>query len=124
MDIDDRLNYFMMGVTVSLISHYRNPIWYYLGLIATIAIIAFFISRFKLMGDGDVSTIAWLFTGLGLINYWLLVSYLIFFTVILMLEVALFYIIRHFFKANKAYFPAMPSFLIAFVLVIFAGGLV
>ena len=68
MKIDDRLNYFMMGMTISLISHISTGLWYRLALVAVVIGLHIFLSRLKVIGAGDVNSFTWIFTGYGLID--------------------------------------------------------
>lgn len=65
MRVDDRLNYLMMGVTFSLLSHISRPLWYVLVLFLIVVMLNKVIIKFGL-GNGDAKTLAWIFYGLGI----------------------------------------------------------
>lgn len=73
--IDDRKNFFMMGVTISLITHTDVSIWYLFFLMAYT--IVFNIAFSKTFGRGDISALAWGMYGFGIIGLKYLVSYLV-----------------------------------------------
>lgn len=70
--VDSRLNSFMMGVTVSLLSHYRTPWWYVTVLIVVAILIKVWIDKSGYFGQADGSSIMWMFLGWGIINTFLL----------------------------------------------------
>lgn len=88
MLIDDRRNFFMMGVTISLITHINTSLWKLLFLMAFVVSINILFSR--LYGRGDISIIAWTAYGYGIISFTLLGVYL--------MTIAAFTAIYHLFK--------------------------
>lgn len=68
MKIDDRLNYFMLGSTVSIISHVKNTLLYQLALAIVLAGLYVLIRRIKPLGEGDINTFSWVFLGYGLVS--------------------------------------------------------
>lgn len=81
MTIDDRHNYFMMGIALSLMSHFKHNIWYILGLMAFTIIINIALKKSKSLGGADISTLSWVFWGLGYIGIRYLFTFLIFLTI-------------------------------------------
>ena len=82
MEVDDRKNYLMLGVTLSLISHVDRSLIYLLTLIAFIVLLNLILRKLAKMkmlifGDGDLSAFTWLFLGFGLINPVILASFAI-----------------------------------------------
>lgn len=69
MMVDDRYNFFMSGVSLSLISHIPRPIWYTLSLIVVIMILNLMFKKFQVLGDADINSLSWLFFGFGIIGY-------------------------------------------------------
>jgi len=68
MNIDDRHNHFMLGIGVSLISHFSHA-WYYMLSVSFICIFIFFwINKWRLLGAGDAKTISWIFLGFGIMD--------------------------------------------------------
>jgi Na+/H+ antiporter NhaC len=73
MNVDDRHNHFMLGISVSLISHIHHVIWYLLALSGLSMAIFYFINKTKALGEADAKTVSWIFLGFGIMN----ISYLI-----------------------------------------------
>lgn len=67
MMVDDRHNYFMMGLSLSLQSHTNQSLLYLICLIVIVIVGQFFIRKYDLIGSGDVSALMWLFFGYGII---------------------------------------------------------
>jgi hypothetical protein len=79
MRVDDRRNWFMMGISISILSHVKQA-WYYILLVILLALILnILINYFKLLGGGDANAIFWIYTGFGFIALQSLVSYLFIF---------------------------------------------
>lgn len=79
MKVDDRHNYFMMGVTISLASHIKRPGWAILLIIALSIGLYFLLGATKALGSADIKTISWIFLGYGIINLWWWVWFSIYF---------------------------------------------
>jgi hypothetical protein len=75
--IDDRLNFFMFGVSYSLITHFKHAWYYYIILLISIMIFLYYIDKKQLMGKGDTSALRWILYGFGIINIIYLFYYLI-----------------------------------------------
>lgn len=90
MLIDDRRNYLMMGLTISLISHTRINFFYLTGLIILNIIFVKYLSKLKLFGEGDLSAFNWILLGFGIISpiYW------IYFNIILVCFTLLYMLIK------------------------------
>lgn len=121
MTVDDRFNWFMIGVTVSLISFYRHPFSYVLLVLLGVLLLRFFLSYSRVLGRGDVSSMFWIFWGLALINIGLLAWYSVFFTI----TVVLYYSIKYFLyrKEWKRPTPFMPALAASFIAFAFINGL-
>lgn len=81
-NIDDRKNYLMMGVTISLISHLPASFFFMITLIMVISLLNVFLKKFKILGGADISTLSWIFYGLGIISIYNLMWFVIFFTIV------------------------------------------
>ena len=113
MLIDDRKNFFMMGVSVGLIALFRQPGWYLLALAGVVLALQFVLKRSKALGTADVHTLIWIIYGLGIINLWALV----YFAGIMVVFTVFYEIVkRKVFKAGKPW-PFMYVILLAFVAV-------
>lgn len=65
--IDDRKNYLMMGVTISLISHISRPIWYLFFLLVLVIVFNTLLKKNKTLASGDISALSWIVYGFGII---------------------------------------------------------
>ena len=124
MMIDDRKNIFMMGVTLSLISHIFRPFWYILILFGIVILLSVFLNKFKAVGSGDVNALAWIFYGLGLINPYKLGWFVVMFIVLTLLFHGIKYIICKFGELDhKKPVPFFSVILINFVFNMWFMGL-
>ncbi len=119
MEIDDRKNYFMMGVTMSLISHVSQKIWYLLFLIAIITALLLFCKKYKIFGEGYISSFVLIFLGIGIISLCYLVTFLIIFLISSVLYIGLAKIIM---KGNKR-IPFFGAILVIYAASMFIFGL-
>lgn len=84
MSVDDRKNYFMLGLSLALLSHFSRSIWY----ILSITILGFFFRYMykkyfeSAIGEGDVSALSWIFLGLAIVNPFSLLFFIILFGVL------------------------------------------
>lgn len=113
MWVDDRANFLMAGLTIALVSYYRPSLWFLLFLIGfNITLIALF-KKFKVFGDADLNTIAWTFTGFGVIGLGVLVGFMSILALCFIITTA---INKFIVKAERV--PGYPMFLISFILTI------
>lgn len=121
MHVDDRFNFFMYGATAMLLSHVLGhySIWYLLLIMGIGLGLRFYVNKFKLMGEADANTFAWIFTGYGFMGFQLLVTALVFFLGVLILTAILKFAVFR----NKSKQPFYAIILIYFVLTnIFLGA--
>lgn len=83
--VDDRRNWFMAGVSVSLISHVYTSFGYKLALTIILTILYVFLRKVKAIGEADINTIAWVFLGFGLINPYNLLFFVVVFAILTVL---------------------------------------
>jgi hypothetical protein len=112
MRIDDRHNFFMMGLTFSLFSHIPRPLWYMGLLILLTVVLAVFMTHFKVLGGADVSTISWLFYGYGIISAYTLLWFCIYFIVIMavyaLIKIGFFkYVMKTDHKQKTPFYPVL-----------------
>lgn len=118
-DIDDRKNYFMMGITLSLISHFPTSFFYLLGLILGIVVLNILL-KFTRFGAGDISAFRWVFLGFGLLQF----NYLLWFMGILLVISGIHFFIKNIiFKKSEAEFQFFHIILISFVVNCLMWGL-
>jgi len=68
LKIDARKNYFMMGLSLSLIAYLPRSIWYILGVLAMSFTYNYVCNRYRLLKPDDVSTSVWILYGFAYIN--------------------------------------------------------
>lgn len=111
MTIDDRKNYFMMGMSFALYGIFKRQWWYVLALIFIVLVFGFIMHKSKIMGGGDINTFLWIIYGFGIIAPNAVLTWAIIFIILLILyEVAK----RVFFK-QKNPLPFFGVILISFV---------
>lgn len=110
--VDDRKNWFMLGVTTSLISHVTIGLWYTIALVILSAVLFVYLNKIKALGEADSSTLSWLFLGLGFIN----VTYLVFFFGILFILTLVYFILYKLLKktAKVQYYGVILTAFILF----------
>lgn len=117
--VNERFNYVMLGVTISLISHLPITLLYLLALIASVIALRIYLVKFKLIGEADITALNWVFLGFGYINYIFLLGYVLvfIFTTLLYTTIKL-YLFRY-----KKPTPFFTVILISFWFASFVFGL-
>lgn len=122
--IDDRKNYIMLGVAISLarLTIYMNhSIWYKLFIIAASILLSMFASYFmkKNTADGDLGTIRWIVLGLCFISIYRAIAFIILlFCLTLLMELFIAFLIK-----KKLKIAFMPYLMALFVLMgVLMGG--
>lgn len=77
--VDDRKNWFMLGMTFSLLSFVPAALWYKLTLFITITALSWLLKRVKALGEADITSLSWILIGLGLLNVYMMVVFFAFF---------------------------------------------
>ena len=112
MMVDDRKNFFMMGLTMGLLSLYARNLLYIVFLVGFVVLLTFVFSKYKVMGRADIKTFMWSFFGFGILG----VNILIFYLVCFIFVNTFFYFLKvKFFKYYNPV-PYYAVFLISFVL--------
>jgi len=111
MIVDDRHNYFMLGITVSLISHVHRSLLYIFALVLVVIALTIYLNKTKVLGEADNRTISWIFLGLGYINPFQLAWFGIFFILI----TALYVFIKFKILKYKKPLPFYPVLLLGFL---------
>jgi len=112
MNIDDRQNWLMYGVTLSLLSHIKHKTSFILMVTLLVIGISIYLRRMKSIGDGDISALVWILTGFAYIN---LYYSLLFFVGFCVIWVA--YALIKFYVFKFAYpTPFMSVILFSFIL--------
>lgn len=84
MMVDDRKNWFMMGLSISLYSHVINSVWYILSLLIMVLALNYLFKKYNVMGEADINSVTWMFLGFGIIGVFDLTTFAIIFCVILL----------------------------------------
>lgn len=114
-NIDDRKNYFMRGMTFSLLGIIPISFWYIFVLIIGLIIFILILNKYKTLAEGDTSTLGWIFLGFGILG----VNALLLFSTILIINTGVWTAIRYFIIRKKtdkavAFIPIIAiSFLIS-----------
>jgi len=119
MLVDDRHNYFMMGLTFSLLSIFKTKFWYIFLLIFITTFFIFYLNKRKVFGAADISTITWIFFGYAIINLGVLVWFFIIFIVIWAIYGVIKWIMAKYWlnvSSKTLKTPFFPVILITFIL--------
>jgi hypothetical protein len=114
--VDDRFNFFMMGVSISLISHFHRPLWLYVVYIIVLLGMYWFLKKMKALGEADLKTIAWILLGYSIINTF----YLLVFSILLLLATLLTIGLKKYLFKIKA---PTPFYGVLFIIFIFSNYL-
>ena len=70
MMIDDRKNYFMMGASFMLFSHFSRPLFYFILVLSIVIAFNWFQTKYmqKWIGKGDISAITWILLGYSILD--------------------------------------------------------
>lgn len=117
--VDDRKNWFMMGVTYSLLSHIRVNFIYLIGIFVITILLYVFMHKLKPIGRADANTITWIFVGLCILG----VPLLIFYTVAFSAATLFVLLLKKYIFRYEPPIPFYPVFLSTFVLTAFFFGL-
>lgn len=77
MLVDDRKNYFMYGLTLSLLSHVDRGLIYVLTIVIVSVGLNIVLSKMSFFGEADVNTFSWVIFGFGLLNPYYLGTWLV-----------------------------------------------
>ena len=108
--VDDRKNAFMMGITISLLSHFKLLPLYHITLLFVTIVLSIFLGKIKALGRADNNTLSWIFLGYGLIG----VAYLLWFVMILGSCTLLYFAMKKAFK-YEGYVQFYGVILISFI---------
>jgi len=119
MLVDDRFNYLMMGVTFSLLSHIKRPLWFILVVFVIIILMTILFTKVKSVGAADTKTLSWLFYGFCIIN----ISALAFYSILFLICVVLYNVIKLYVFKYKKPTPFYPIILIPYIITAIVYGL-
>jgi len=128
MMIDDRRNWFMFGLTVSLFSHFNHNIFYVILTLALSFTINKIMTKYmeNIIGKGDTNAVSWIFLGFAISGIFNLIIFGI--VIILAMSVGLgtIEIYKKVKKLRKDYIipiPFFPLFAISFIFTCLINGL-
>jgi hypothetical protein len=117
--VDDRKNYFMLGVGVAMHTFFERSIWYLLSVILVVVLFNYFAGKYKVVGGADISSFNWIYLGFAFINPYALLMF-----IVVMLA---FTSVYGYFKSKvykiKSYVPFMSIILLSFFFVAAIMGL-
>lgn len=114
MIVDDRRNAFMMGISISLFSHFNHKFIYIAALVIFGIVINVLMNKIRAFGGADNDTLTWLLLGMGIIN----ALYNLFFLINLTIITAGFFLFKIKIFKIKGYVPYYPVILCAFILTV------
>lgn len=120
--VDERHNYFMFGATISLIMIYPRPAYFILLLSLISVVLSIIIKKYRLTGEADAQTFAWVFWGFGIINAWLLASFTLFLLGFSLIQRGTLLFARKGKPINQR-LPYYPVIFVTFLIVAAFGGL-
>lgn len=113
MLVDDRKNYFMMGLSVGLLFVIDRPFWLALVGLVVVILWRYFLKKYQVIGEGDINAGVWMIYGLFLIDYRLLLAFFLWLSA---LSVVFTYLKRVMLKDVKG---KMPFYFVMFLSLVF-----
>jgi len=110
--VDDRKNYFMMGLTISLYSHFPHPFVHIVLILAVVLGFYWAASNYKIVGEADIKTLGWILLGLAIVGF----SSLIFFGVVFAVLTCFYVVLARLYRARRV--PFYPVITAAFLVVV------
>lgn len=108
--IDERSNYYMMGLTIALGSLYAVAWYEYVIFIGLSLAAGILLTKYKIFGDGDYSAV-WIFFGFFFLGY----NYLVFSLWLLPLLIGVILVWKRFTKQEFDEYPFYAVFLVIFI---------
>lgn len=117
MEIDDRRNMFMAGVTAALIPWLQLQFWYIVLIVVLSITFYMAFHKYWVIGRGDVSALTWIFMGYGFINAFKLAWFVIIMTLLTLLYLSIKWAVCRIkgleFKTTPS--PYMPVLLLCYI---------
>lgn len=79
MNIDERKNFMMLGVSLSVVAWFDHQIWYLLALTFFLVLFYWLANKYNVFGGADITSLSWIFLGYGLFSPYYLLWFVIFF---------------------------------------------
>lgn len=110
--IDDRFNYIMLGLTVSIPSHIYNGFWYVLLVAFALVGLRLYLMRTKIIGEADIHAIMWMMAGFAFLGS---THLMVFFIALAFCAVMYRILVWVIYRKQVKYIPYFPVLLAAFV---------
>lgn len=117
--VDDRHNWMMFGITISLYSHFNYRILWVFSIIIMTLLLRYFLGKVKILGEADQNSLAWMFLGFSILH----IYYTLWFVLIFSIITILYYSIRRYIFKIKQKTPFYIALLLSFVLNCLLWGL-
>lgn len=111
MLVDDRKNYFMLGASIIMIDLFTHTWYYKLAVFVVVIGLSIVFQKYKLLGEADIKSIAWMFLGFGLVSPHVLMTFAIFFIIMLII----FEVLKRYLMKYRGKLPYYGVLLIIFV---------
>jgi hypothetical protein len=114
--VDDRHNWVMLGLSISLISHFKHSIFFLLALSVISGLLLFYLSKILHIGEADKNALLWLFIGLAIISLVYLIIFLMIFAAITFIYFVMFEISKKVFNTQQKEIQYFGVILLSFVI--------
>lgn len=118
MKVDDRKNWYMVGLTTSLYFILGRSLSILLVLLVMVELSVFIMNRYTLLGEGDVSALRWIWYGFGLLGF----DHLLIFIGIFAFIITIIFITKKWVFHYKGKTPFFAQILIMFILTALITG--
>lgn len=119
--VDDRYNWFMMGLTIALTMIVKRPFLYIIVILVITALMVGFLVRYAKLGSADGSTFLWSFVGFGIIGPY--GQFVLWYALSLLFFSTLYYGVKRFIIRERRETPFYPVILLSYVLTCLTTGI-
>ena len=110
--VDDRQNWLMFGITLSLYSHFNYRTRWILAIVVMSLILRYFMAKIKVLGEADHNTITWMFMGYAILSIYITLWWAVIFSII----TVIYCILKEYVFKIKSPTPFYLALLIIFIL--------
>ncbi len=123
MVVDERRNWFMMGLSISLISHFSTSLWYFLLLIGMVMLMHFINNKYEFVGSSNITSMMWCIYGFAIIGWNVLLWWFLIFAFCAVVYSGAKMVLINVLKTDKNILtPFYPVLLFSFVINCFVSG--
>lgn len=119
MRVDDRHNWFMLGIAISLYSHFNYAMWFLFIILGISIGLRLLMMKFKPFGEADINSLFWIFIGLTILGIVKLIFFWMMFIIITLAYMGL----KKILNIYKEPTPFYVAILIPFILTCIFQGL-